>query len=150
MRTITLEEHYATPTFLKGPGRDLEERAKTAGGFAAGLVEDLLDLGANRIAKMDEADIDVQAVSLTAPGVEQSEAGEAIALSRDANDYVADAVRRHPSRFAGFAALPTPNPSAAAKELERCIGVGSPPDGLRSCRAEDWRVRAILATSALH
>ena len=84
---------------MKGPGRDLEERAKTAGGFAAGLVEDLLDLGANRIAKMDEADIDVQAVSLTAPGVEQSEAGEAIALSRDANDYVADAVRQASQPF---------------------------------------------------
>ena len=78
MRTITLEEHYATPAFLKGPGHELEERAKTAGGLAAGLVEDLLDLGANRIAKMDEAGIAVQAVSLTAPGVEQSEAGEAL------------------------------------------------------------------------
>jgi uncharacterized protein len=124
MRTITLEEHYATPAFLKGPGHELEERAKTAGGPAAWLVEDLLDLGANRIAKMDEAGIDVQAVSLTAPGVEQSEASEAIALSRDANDYVADAVRRHSSRFVGFAALPTPDPTAAAKELERCIGAG--------------------------
>jgi uncharacterized protein len=124
MRTITLEEHYATPAFLKGPGHELEERAKTAGGPAAWLVEDLLDLGANRIAKMDEAGIDVQAVSLTAPGVEQLEASEAIALSRDANDYVADAVRRHSSRFVGLAALPTPDPTAAAKELERCIGAG--------------------------
>jgi predicted TIM-barrel fold metal-dependent hydrolase len=77
-----------------------------------------------RITKMDEAGIDVQGVSLTAPGVEQSEAGEAMALARDANDYVAEAVRRHPSRFAGFAAIPTPDPSAAARELERCIGVG--------------------------
>lgn len=123
MRTIALEEHYVTPAFLKGPGRDLEERAKTAG-LAVGLVEDLLDLGVKRIAKMDEAGVDVQVVSLTAPGVERSETGEAIALARDANDYVADAVRRYPDRFAGFAALPTPDPSAATKELERCIGAG--------------------------
>lgn len=60
MRTITLEEHYATPAFLKGPGRELEERAKTAGGLAAGLVEDLLDLGPNRLAKMDAAGINMQ------------------------------------------------------------------------------------------
>ncbi|HTV32735.1 MAG TPA: amidohydrolase family protein [Methylocella sp.] len=65
-----------------------------------------------------------QAVSLTAPGVEQSAADEAVALARDANDYVEDAVRRHPNRFAGFAALPTPDPGTAAKELERCIGAG--------------------------
>lgn len=125
MRTIALEEHYATPAFLKGPGRWLEEEsAKTAGGLAAGLVEDLLDLGPNRIAKMDAAGIDMQVVSLTTPGVEQSAAGEAVALARDANDYVEDAVRRHPDRFAGFAALPTPDPGASAKELERCIGAG--------------------------
>jgi predicted TIM-barrel fold metal-dependent hydrolase len=125
MRTITLEEHYATPAFFKGPpGRELAERAETAGGLAAGLVEDLLDLGTNRIVKMDETGIGIQVVSLTAPGVEQSEAGEAIALASDANDYVADAVRRHPDRFAGFATVPTPDPSVAAKELQRCVGAG--------------------------
>ena len=26
MRTITLEEHFATPGFLDGPGRDLKEQ----------------------------------------------------------------------------------------------------------------------------
>ncbi len=124
MRTITLEEHYATPAFLKGPGHELEARAKRVRGLGARLVEDLLDLGAGRITKMDAAGIDMQVVSLTAPGVEQSEAGEAIALARDANDYVADAVSKHPGHLAGFAALPTPDPSAAAKELERCIGAG--------------------------
>ena len=123
MRTITLEEHYATPAFLRGPGRSLQARAST-GGFAAGLVEALLDLGPGRIAHMDQAGIDVQVLSLTAPGVEQSEAGDAMALARDANDAVAEAVRRYPSRFAGFAAIPTPDPGAAARELERCIGAG--------------------------
>jgi len=123
MRTITLEEHYATPAFLQGPGRELKARAKS-GGFASGLVEALIDLGADRIAQMDQAGIDVQVLSLTAPGVEQSEVGEAVALARDANDYVAEAVRRHPSRFAGFAAIPTPDPAAAARELERSIRAG--------------------------
>ena len=34
MRTITLEEHFATPGFLDGPGRDLMEQARQIGGRA--------------------------------------------------------------------------------------------------------------------
>jgi hypothetical protein len=33
MRTITLEEHYATPGFLDGPGRKLKEQIKMAEHF---------------------------------------------------------------------------------------------------------------------
>jgi len=45
----------------------------------------------------------------------------AVPLAKDANDRVAAAVKAHPSRFAGFATLPTSDPVAAAKELERAI-----------------------------
>lgn len=124
MRTIALEEHYATPVFLKGPRHELEERTKSADGFAAGPIEDLLDVGANRIAKMNQAGIDVRVVSHTAPGAEHPEVHEAIALARDANGYVTDAVRRHLGHFAGFATLPSPDPRATAEEFERRIGAG--------------------------
>ena len=124
MRTIALEEHFITPALLKGPARGLAERVKSGKGFGASLVDDLLDLDAKRLSKMDAAGIDLQVVSLSAPGVEQLDAAEAVALARDANDYAADAARRHPLRFAGFAALPTPDPNAAAKELERCVAAG--------------------------
>ncbi|HKI37102.1 MAG TPA: amidohydrolase family protein [Gemmataceae bacterium] len=70
---------------------------------------------------MEAARIDVQVLSLTTPGVEQLDAAEAVALARDTNDRLAEAVRRHPSRFAGFAALPTPDPDAAADELKRVV-----------------------------
>jgi hypothetical protein len=40
---------------------------------------------------------------------------------RGANDNLAAAVRRHPDRFAAFAALPTTVPYSAAAELERCV-----------------------------
>jgi hypothetical protein len=30
MRTITLEEHYVTPGFLEGPGREFLDRAAAA------------------------------------------------------------------------------------------------------------------------
>jgi predicted TIM-barrel fold metal-dependent hydrolase len=70
---------------------------------------------------MDAAGIDMQIVSLTAPGVEQLEAAEAISLAVETNDFVADAIKRHPARFGGFAALPTASPDKAAQELERRV-----------------------------
>jgi predicted TIM-barrel fold metal-dependent hydrolase len=74
-----------------------------------------------RIAEMDAARIDVQVLSLNSPGVEQLDAAEAAVLASEANDFVAEAVRRHPSRFAGFAAIPTADPAKAADELERTV-----------------------------
>ncbi len=42
-------------------------------------------------------------------------------MARDANDRAHEAVKAHPDRFAAFAALPTADPQAAAKELERTV-----------------------------
>jgi 2,3-dihydroxybenzoate decarboxylase len=42
-------------------------------------------------------------------------------MARDANDRAHAAVELHPDRFAAFAALPTADPDASAKELERCV-----------------------------
>jgi predicted TIM-barrel fold metal-dependent hydrolase len=127
MRTITLEEHYATQSFMEGPGRELKAQAeaardhpRVAAGYAK-LIEQLCDLGESRITQMDAAGIDVQVLSLTFPGVEQLDAAEAVAFARETNELLADAVRRHPDRFAGFAALPTAAPEAAAEELERTV-----------------------------
>ena len=127
LRTITLEEHYATAAFMDGPGRQIKNQAQAvnahpqvAAGYAR-LIAQLCDLAEGRIADMDAAGIDVQVLSLTAPGVEQLEAGEAVALARDANDFLAQAVQCYPSRFAGFATLPTPAPKIAADELERMV-----------------------------
>jgi hypothetical protein len=41
MRTITLEEHFASPGFLDGPGRGLKAQALKFGGSAAKLFEQL-------------------------------------------------------------------------------------------------------------
>ena len=121
MRTITLEEHFASPGFLDGPGRALKAQALKFGGLAAKLFEQLCDLDDQRIAEMDAAHIDMQILSLTSPGAEQLEPVEVTAFAREMNDYLADAVRSHPTRFSAFATLPTANPNAAAAELERTI-----------------------------
>lgn len=81
----------------------------------------LLGLDAERIADMDDTGIDVQILSLTAPGVNALDTDEARALSVSANDEVAEAVRRHPGRFVGLAAFAPQDPAHAAKEIERGV-----------------------------
>src|SRR5215472_7486218 len=110
MRTITLEEHFASPGFLDGPGRELKERALKFGGAAEKLFEQLCDVGEKRIAEMDAARIDMQVLSLTSPGTEQVEAADAVELAREENDFLADAIMEQPTRFAGFARLPANSP----------------------------------------
>ncbi|HVC21249.1 MAG TPA: amidohydrolase family protein [Vicinamibacterales bacterium] len=121
MRTITLEEHYASPAFMAAPGRGLKEHAQAFTGPRARLLNQLCDVGRGRIAEMDAAGIDVQVLSLTSPGVEQLDAGDAVAIARESNQFIADAVRDNPSRLAGFATIPTPAPDRAADELERAV-----------------------------
>lgn len=121
MRTITLEEHFATPAFLEGPGRRVKENAAIPGSPVAGILDKLCDLGEKRIAEMDAADISVQVLSLTEPGVEQLEASDAITLARETNDYLANGIRKYPARLAGFATVPTAAPDQAAAELERTV-----------------------------
>jgi predicted TIM-barrel fold metal-dependent hydrolase len=121
MRTITVEEHFATPGFLSGLGKQFGERLRESGPRGARIYEQLQDIGDKRVAEMDAAGIDVQLLSLNAPGVEQGEASDQVPASRDANDLLAAAVKKHPQRFAGFASLPIAAPDKAAEELERTM-----------------------------
>jgi len=119
-RTICVEEHFVTPGYLEGPGRQLASQMARQPQMVR-VAEQLRDLGDQRIAEMNEAGIDVQVLSLNTPGVQQLEASEAVALAREANDWLAAAVQRHPQRLAGLAALPTADPEAGARELERMV-----------------------------
>ena len=121
MRTITVEEHFVTPGFVAGPGKGFLDRFRNSGPRGAIIAERLFDIGEKRIAEMDAAGIDMQVLSLNSPGVEQADPDEAIACAREANDFLADAIKRHPTRFAGFAALAIQAPDEAAKEFERCV-----------------------------
>lgn len=124
MRTITLEEHFASPGFFDGPGRDFKERAQQTGGRDADFFNRLADIGAKRLAEMDAAGIDMQVLSLQYPGTEQCAEDEAIAVARESNDFLADAVKKNPKRCAGLAALPTAAPEKAAAELESRVRAG--------------------------
>ena len=111
---IALEEHYHDP--------DVREKFEGYDkGLPPGLRPRLDDLGASRLSDMDAAGIDTQVLSHAAPSTQKMDAESAVALARRANDKLAEAIRANPTRFAGFAALPTPDPGAAAAELERAV-----------------------------
>ena len=99
MKTITLEEHFVSPSFLEGPGKGLKEQAKNPESYIGKLFKQLCDLGDKRIAEMDAAGIDVQVLSLNSPGVEQLDAEEARKIAKETNDFLADAVNSHPQSF---------------------------------------------------
>jgi predicted TIM-barrel fold metal-dependent hydrolase len=121
MRTIALEEHFVSPNFVSGPGRQFMERLRGSGPRGLRICEQLQELGDARIAEMDAAGLDVQVLSLNSPGVEQADAAEQITIARDANDFLAEAIKKHPTRLAGFAVLPIASPERAAEELERSV-----------------------------
>ena len=118
MKTIAIEEHFSMPAAPGiAPNRPDEG---SAGQFMAEMGRRLRDLGEGRLADMDAAGIDMQVLSLSAMEGE-ARPDSAAAHVRDANDTLAEAVRRNPGRFAGFAALAPVDPESAAAELERCV-----------------------------
>ena len=83
---------------------------------------------------MDEAGIDVQVISHGAPSTQRGPADRRAAGVTPTT--LAQAIAAHPDRFAGFAALPTPDPKAAADELERTVTTrfkGAMVHGLTAC-----------------
>jgi predicted TIM-barrel fold metal-dependent hydrolase len=127
MKIIVLEEHITTPLYAEKevvtPRRrqSMIDRSERVG---HDVTAELLNVSNTRIAAMNAAGIDFQVLSMTMPGPQGLPADEAIAVARDANDRMADAVRAHPNRFAAFACLPTPDVAASVKELQRTVGLG--------------------------
>jgi 5-carboxyvanillate decarboxylase len=132
---IATEEAFAPPEMLKmyrellASGKHDDPGFVSLWGFYGGsrseratwIHDRLQDLDARRIADMDASGIDVQILALTAPGVQVFDAATATSLSVLANDQLADAVRRHPTRFVGLAACAPQDPAHAAKEIERGV-----------------------------
>jgi 5-carboxyvanillate decarboxylase len=131
---IATEEAFA-PAEMLAEYRKLLEKSDVDPGFkglmgfymtshsdrAQHIMRCLQDLDQIRLQHMDEAGIDRQVIAITAPGVQVMDRGTAVAISRLANDQLAEAVRRHPTRFTGMIAIAPQDPSAAAKEIERGV-----------------------------
>ena len=121
MKTITLEEHFTCPGFVAGPGKEFIGQLRHRAAAGSKIFEQLQDIGDQRIAEMDAAGIDMQVLSLNAPGVEQAEPAEQLPVSVEANDVLAEAVKKNPKRFGAFASLPIGTPDKAAAELDRRV-----------------------------
>jgi predicted TIM-barrel fold metal-dependent hydrolase len=124
MRIIAIEEHFLTPLYREKVGaNDYRNFYLTSRGEQMGhdIIEQNMDLGAKRLAHMDAHGVDVQVLSFGSPGPQVFAADVAIPMARDANDRLHATVKAHPTRFAGFATLPTADPRAAVEELERCV-----------------------------
>jgi predicted TIM-barrel fold metal-dependent hydrolase len=124
MRIVALEEHIVTPMYLEQrPATRRRNTSLMARQEALGhdVLTELQDLGASRLKHMDAVGVDLQVLSLTMPGTQAFAPDVAIPMARDANDRVAAAMKVNPTRFAGFATLPTAAPEDAAKELERAV-----------------------------
>jgi predicted TIM-barrel fold metal-dependent hydrolase len=113
-RIIAIEEHYMDAE-VRAHFDPADQRKQP------GVGERLDDLSNMRIAEMDECGIDFQVLSLGAPSTQRFDPETAVRLARAANDRLSEAVKRHPTRFAAFAAIPTPDPKGAADELERTV-----------------------------
>jgi predicted TIM-barrel fold metal-dependent hydrolase len=113
-QVIAIEEHFWDPELVKHvKGGDVLR--------APELEKRLYDLGEIRIKEMDEAGIDIQVLSHGAPGGQKLPDDIALELARGVNDRLQAAIKLHPTRFAGFAMVPTNDPRKGADELERCI-----------------------------
>ena len=116
-RTVALEEAFLHPRVWDLFSESLQQKYEP-------VRARLSDVGLERLRQMDAAGIDVQVLSHVQPGIQvlpDEQADLAIDVSRDVNDWLAEAVAAHPSRFAGFAMLPTQSPADAADELERAV-----------------------------
>jgi 2,3-dihydroxybenzoate decarboxylase len=134
-KRIASEEAFAPSALfdlyrkLLGPGGIDDPGFRSLCGFyvestaprATAVRERLQDLGERRINDMNDTGIDVQVVSLTAPGVQVLDRPTAVTMAREANDILAQAVRKHPTRYVGLAACAPQDPKSAAKEIERGV-----------------------------
>ena len=132
-KRIATEEAFGTVEIfdrykqMLSAGGDLDPGFKSAMGYfllhpsprARTIAERLADLDARRIGDMDAAGIDLQLLSLTSPGVQVFDRETATTLTVDANDQLAAAIARHPTRFAGLTAIAPQDPAHAAREIAR-------------------------------
>ena len=125
MRVVALEEHFTVPALAKRidpaaiAARGYKSRKPPVG--RANPMELLPEIGEKRLKSMDDAGITMGVLSSSGPGPDLVPGPDGVALARESNDHLAAAVARHPTRFAGFAALPMASPEACAAELVRGV-----------------------------
>jgi predicted TIM-barrel fold metal-dependent hydrolase len=120
-KLIAIEEHFLTPE-IRAAWAASAIGQEGNGAFDMGEMETRLDdLGPQRLALMDESGVDVQVLSVTTPALHNLDPEPSVTLAQQTNDLVAATVAKYPTRFQGFATLPTASPEHVAAELERSV-----------------------------
>ena len=125
MRVVALEEHFTAPALVRRidpeaiKRRGYRPRKLAPGG--PNPMELAPEIGERRLQSMDEAGITVQVLSNTGPGPDLVPGADGVALAREMNDHLAEAIARRPDRFAGFAVLPMQSDTSTADELVRAV-----------------------------
>lgn len=116
---IALEEHFLCPGFENYWRTTVEDVDPKLLGT---VVARLSDFGEQRLESMERAGIGRVVLSLAGPGV-QVERDPLVASrkAREANDFLANEIRKRPDRYSGFAHLAMQDPAGAADELDRCV-----------------------------
>lgn len=70
---------------------------------------------------LEEAGIDRQVITFTAPGTVVETPARSVSLAQMVNDSMARIVEERPDRFSSLATLPLNDPEASVKELERAM-----------------------------
>jgi uncharacterized protein len=121
MKLIGIEEHFVTAD-IRAAWAASSVGQEGTGGFDRGEIEQRLDdLGEHRLELMDESGVDVQVLSVTTPALHNLEPADSVKLARRTNELLATTAAKFPTRFQGFATLPTAAPEEAARELERSV-----------------------------
>lgn len=123
MKITCLEEHFVTPDVVKA-WRSLDPQwqyVSIASAIKGAAAEGLNDLADERVAAMNASGVDVQILSLTAPGLQNLAPADAIYLQTVSNDLLAGKIADNPARFQGFATLASAAPAEASRELERGV-----------------------------
>jgi predicted TIM-barrel fold metal-dependent hydrolase len=112
--TIDTHHHIMPPFYFD---------AIAQGGEVTGGVTPPPWSAAGALAFMDELEIDIAITSISTPGVHLGDDRAARTLARRCNEFAAELLAAHPSRFGGFAILPLPDVEGALAELEYSLDV---------------------------
>jgi 2,3-dihydroxybenzoate decarboxylase len=110
MAVIAIEEHFTSPQLRKliAPRE--------------GPIQTMLDNASTRLIKdMDDGGIDIAVLSENNPAAHNLDPEISVTMAKASNDFLYEQIQANPTRFKGFAALPLPDPKAAADELERGV-----------------------------
>ncbi|MGZ5936764.1 MAG: amidohydrolase family protein [Rhizomicrobium sp.] len=129
MRRIATEEAWSIPEHLaamlaltRSNREDLDLRLPRRSCVPGSpLYDRLTDTDKERLEIMDADDVSMHLLSHTSPGVQMFDADTAVGLAALANDRMAEAIKRRPTRYAGLAAFAPQDPKRAVAEMERAI-----------------------------